>query len=569
VSTFHTRGTGRDPGKPIRLVAFYLPQFHPIPENDAWWGKGFTEWTNLTRARPLFVGHQQPRRPADLGYYDLRVPAVREQQAALAQGYGIHGFCYYYYWFGGRRLLSRPLDEMLASGRPDFPFCLCWANENWTRRWDGAEHEVLIRQDHSPESDLRFILDALPILRDPRYIHYDGKPVLLVYRAGILEDAKRTTDTWRETCRAHGVPEIHLVAAQTFGLVDPTPLGFDAAVEFPPHGIAGHRLDHEVVGLDPAFEGKIHDYRDAVDFSLHRPPQPYRMHRGVMVSWDNTPRRRLQAHVWHHGTPETYGQWLRGVIESAAHDPSDPEPLIFVNAWNEWAEGAHLEPDETWGHAYLLATRRALLSASSGPPPVRLRDADLEERTPDELRDALRRAQRELDAYRRANAALRDELEIVDVASGPSVTEFSPTRPEWLPPGELPVAGQFHLDEFGPCDEAGRLVTARGRRLRLRGWAVTEGIDPASKDGGSCLVLHRIDSEQLLFAPLQRRLPRPDVVQALAASGVDVTLDCGFAASVWYEGVAPGRYRLGMVQGDAGRLAVAMADAEIAIPGEE
>lgn len=569
MSNLHTGGSSRDTGKPVRLVAFYLPQFHPIPENDAWWGKGFTEWTNVARARPLFVGHQQPRRPSDLGYYDLRVPEVREQQAALARGYGIHGFCYYYYWFGGRRLLSRPLDEMLSTGRPDFPFCLCWANENWTRRWDGAEHEVLIRQDHSPESDVRFILDALPILRDPRYIHYDGKPVLLVYRAGILQDAKRTTDTWRETCRAHGVPEIHLVAAQTFGLIDPTPLGFDAAVEFPPHGIAGHRLDHEVVGLDPAFEGKIHDYRDAVDCSLHRPPQPYRMHRGVMVSWDNTPRRRLQAHVWQHGTPEAYGQWLRGVIESSGCDPSDPEPLVFVNAWNEWAEGAHLEPDEVWGHAYLLATRRALLSASSGPPPVRLRDADLEDLTPEELRDALRRAQRELDAYRRANAALRDELEIVDVTDAPIVTEFSPPRPAWLPPGEFPVAGQLHLDEFGPCDERGCLVTARGRRLRLRGWAVTEGIDPTSKDGGSCLVLHGIETEQMLFAPLKRRLARPDVVQALASSGVDATLDCGFAVSVWYEGVTPGRYRLGMVQVEAGRVAVAMADSEIVIPGEE
>lgn len=565
----HTRGTSRESGNPVRLIAFYLPQFHPIPENDAWWGRGFTEWTNVARARPLFRGHQQPRRPSDLGYYDLRVPEVREQQAALARGYGIHGFCYYYYWFGGRRLLSRPLDEMLASGRPDFPFCLCWANENWTRRWDGAEHEVLIRQDHSPESDVRFILDALPILQDRRYIHYDGKPVLLVYRAGILEDPLRTTGTWRETCRVHGIPEVHLVAAQTFGMVDPTPLGFDAAVEFPPHGIAGHRLDHEVVDLDPGFEGKIHDYRDAVDYSLHRPPTPYRLHRGVMVSWDNTPRRRLQAHVWHHGTPEAYGHWLRGVIESSGHDPTDPEPLVFVNAWNEWAEGAHLEPDEIWGHAYLLATRRALLSATPGPPVVPRRAADLDDLSPDELRAALQRARRELEAYRRANAALRDELEIADIIEQPMVTAFLPERPSWLPPGEIPVAGQLHLDDFGPCDERGRLMVARGRRLHLRGWAVTEGIDPAGKDAGSCLLLHGIETDVLLFAPLPRRIARPDVVAALASEGVEAPLESGFAGSVWYEGASPGIYRLGLIQAEAGRVAVAISPREIAIPDEE
>lgn len=569
MSKLHTGGTATEAAKPVRLVAFYLPQFHPIPENDAWWGKGFTEWTNVARARPLFRGHQQPRRPSDLGYYDLRVPEVREQQAALARSYGVFGFCYYYYWFGGRRLLSRPLDEMLSSGRPDFPFCLCWANENWTRRWDGDEHDVLIRQDHSPESDVRFILDAIPILQDPRYIHYDGKPVLLVYRAGILQDPRRTTDTWRETCRAHGIPELHLVAAQTFGLVDPTPLGFDAAVEFPPHGIAGHRLDQEVIGLDPDFEGKIHDYRDAVDYSLERPAQPYRLHRGVMVSWDNTPRRRLQAHVWHHGTPDAYEHWLRGVIESSGRDATDPEPLVFVNAWNEWAEGAHLEPDEVWGHAYLLATRRAVLSAAPGPAPARMRDADLESLSSAELRDALRRAQRELEAYRRANAALREELEIADVTARPIVAEFSPERPAWLPPGDFPVVGQLHLDEFWPCDERGVLVAERGRRFRLRGWAVSEGIDPAGKDAGSCLLLQGGEPEQMLFAPLQARIARPDVVETFASAGAEVPLESGFAASVWYEGAAPGRYRLGLIQAEAGRVAVAMSPREIVVPGEE
>jgi hypothetical protein len=554
--------------RPVRLIAFYLPQFHPIPENDAWWGKGFTEWSNVTRAFPLFAGHRQPRRPTDLGYYDLRLAEVREEQAALARGYGIYGFCYYYYWFGGRRLLARPLDEMLASGRPDFPFCVCWANENWTRRWDGAEDEILVRQDHSPESDLRFILDVIPMFRDPRYIHYDGKPMLLVYRAGIMEDPRRTTDTWRTTCAAHGIPDIHLVAAQTFGLVDPTPLGFDAAVEFPPHGIEGHRLDHRVSDLHPEFQGKIHDYQDAVDFSLARPAPPYRLHRCVMASWDNTPRRLLRAHVWHEATPAEYERWLRGVVEAASVDPNDPEPVVFINAWNEWAEGAHLEPDEAWGHAYLIATRRALLAGSPGPRPGGRRDP-LEGLSADELRERVERLEREVEGHRRANAALRAELEIAEFMERPRTTAFAPSPPTWLPQGAPPSSGQIHLDELGPCDARGRLVIRRGRRLRVSGWAVGEGIDPAGKDAGSCLVLLAADGTRAYFAPLRNRVHRPDVVEAFARTGQEVPLENGFEASVWYEGVEPGTYRLGVAQAEGGRAMLALAERLLEISSGE
>ena len=201
----------------VKLIAFYLPQYHPIPENDEAWGKGFTEWTNVTRARPLFDGHYQPHSPADLGFYDLRVAETREEQARLARSYGIYGFCYYYYWFDRRRLLSRPLDEMLQSGKPDFPFCICWANEPWSRRWDGSDHDVIASQDYNQGYADRFIDDVIPILRDPRYIRVDGRPLLILYRLDHLPDPAAAAAAWREACRREGVGEICLAAMGTYG----------------------------------------------------------------------------------------------------------------------------------------------------------------------------------------------------------------------------------------------------------------------------------------------------------------------------------------------------------------
>lgn len=342
-----------------KLIAFYLPQFHPIPENDEWWGRGFTEWRNVVRGTPAYDGHHQPHLPADLGFYDLRVPEVRDRQADLARQYGVHGFCYYYYWFGGRRLLERPLLEVVQSGRPDFPFCICWANENWTRRWDGRDSEVLIGQHHSSAEDEAFILDLIPILSDPRYIRVDGKPLILVYRLALFPDPAQTARTWRRVAAEHGIAGLQLCAVHTSWFGDPRIYGFDAAAEFPPHTVAElPDVRSRLQGVHPGFQGRVVDYQLAMDHYLARPPVDYPLYRTVMARWDNSARRGENALIFHNATPALYRLWLGQLIRQARHTPG--REFVFINAWNEWAEGAHLEPDVLAGHSYLEVTRQAL-----------------------------------------------------------------------------------------------------------------------------------------------------------------------------------------------------------------
>jgi lipopolysaccharide biosynthesis protein len=353
----------------VRAIAFYLSQFHPIPENDDWWGPGFTEWSNVTRAQPNFDGHYEPHLPTDLGFYDLRVPETREQQAALARAHGIHGFCYYYYWFAGKRLLERPIEEMRASGSPDFPYCFCWANENWTRRWDGADREILIAQNPSPADDEQLIRGLLTHFRDPRYIRVGGRPLFMVYRVGVLPDVRASAAIWRDICRREGIGELYLCAAKTYDTGDPAQYGFDAVVEFPPHGVRTVPVNPQVDLVNPDFKGQIVDYRRFVLDSLVRPDLPYRVHRTVMPGWDNTARRPNLALTFINATPEIYELWLREIVARAVEQQPSDERLVFINAWNEWAEGAHLEPDRRYGRQFLLATRRAVTEASVAGKP--------------------------------------------------------------------------------------------------------------------------------------------------------------------------------------------------------
>ncbi len=347
----------------VRVVAFYLPQFHPFLENDFWWGKGFTEWTNVAKALPNFAGHEQPHLPTELGFYDLRVPEVMADQARLARDHGLFGFCFFYYWFHGKRLLDMPLERLLQTGEPDIPFCVCWANENWSRRWDGGDGDVIIGQEHSDADDEAVIRDLIRYLRHPNYIRVHGSPMLLVYRVELFPDIRRTAAIWRETCRREGLGEIYLVRVESFdNALDaepPSTHGFDAAVEYPPH----HRevpVTTPLTLLNPRFTGIVHDYEQVALQSVAYKEARYTHFRCVTPRWDNTPRRQDESTIYARSTPGAYQAWLEEMLRYTREQNVGDERLVFVNAWNEWAEGAHLEPDRRYGRGYLEATRNAL-----------------------------------------------------------------------------------------------------------------------------------------------------------------------------------------------------------------
>ena len=351
---------------PVKLVAFYLPQFHSIPENDAWWGKGFTEWTNVKPATPMFGAHYQPHIPGELGYYDLNDSAVFRKQIDLARIYGVHGFCFYFYWFAGKTLLEMPLINFLSDSSLDFPFCLCWANESWSRTWAGLEQDVLVAQRHSPSDDLAFIRHVSQYMTDSRYIRIDGKPLLLVYRPSLLPSALETSRRWRTWCTENGIGEIYLAYTQSFDLGDPKIFGFDAAVEFPPNNCNPPDITNSIDQPDASFVGKVYDWRYFVSRSFSYKNPGHMLFRGVCPSWDNSARRGNSSTIFKNSSPRGYQQWLTNAISDTQARIGNPdERLVFVNAWNEWAEGAHLEPDERYGYAYLEATRKALLSESN------------------------------------------------------------------------------------------------------------------------------------------------------------------------------------------------------------
>ena len=383
--------------KNLRAIAIHLPQFHPIAENNDWWGKGFTEWSNVTKAKPLFKGHYQPQLPADFGFYDLRLEESRLAQEALAKKYGIYGFCYYHYWFNGKRLLNDPIDRKLKNPKEDLPFMLCWANENWSRKWDGNDQEILIEQRYSEEDGrehIRFLCKHM--FTDARYIKVEGKPFISIYRPSLFPNIKKTIKTWREEAEKSGIGKLYIVFTNSFQ--DEHSLeefDADACVEFAPHFTAPKRVYHskftklfnwmrtkkdnafDKIGvsflndinikvssiLRPLYEGpyeknSVYSYSDMVDMHSLRKFKR-KTYPSLFPSWDNSPRKKNgNAYIFKNSTPNLYGKWLTSIINR--FEPfGKEENFIFINAWNEWAEGNHLEPCQKWGLAYLEETKKA------------------------------------------------------------------------------------------------------------------------------------------------------------------------------------------------------------------
>jgi len=338
-----------------KLIAFYLPQYHRIPENSQWWGPGFTEWTNVAGAKPNFSGHYQPRIPRELGFYDLTHPDTMNEQVELAKLYGITGFCFYHYWFSGQRILEKPVKHFLESDL-DIEFCLCWANENWTRAWDGDTKDVLLEQKYADGDAEEFIDSLIPNFRDERYIRIDGKPIVVVYRAKDIPKPKRWFKIWRDRVRKQGFQGLHIAVVDFYDIVTPGEVGADSIIEFPPHKFNDKPTRQEDIPkiTNPEFSGGIVDYSLVIEKSAKRSVPPFKLFRGIMPSWDNTARRQNSPTIVINAQPDLFGAWLRYLRSYTRKQVQDTScSLIFINAWNEWGEGCYLEPDCRFGLSYL------------------------------------------------------------------------------------------------------------------------------------------------------------------------------------------------------------------------
>lgn len=365
-----------DNNKP-RLIAFYLPQYHPIPENDKWWGKGFTEWTNVTKAKPLFPGHVQPKLPSDLGFYDLRVPEIRNAQAELAQKHGVYGFCYWHYWFGnGRKLLDQPLNDMLKSGKPDFPFCLAWANENWTGIWHGSPDKTLVGQTYPGKSDyLNFFHSILPALSDYRYIRIDDKPLFIIYKPLNHPDLKYFIDIFQNEAIKAGFCGLHIAGFSDSTPYVPSNHNLDSLIFsnfsnllLSSKNIASpeyyRRKFNQFFHLLNKHPIKVFSYKSAIKRWMEYEDLPFKYYPVIFPNWDNSPRSGNKSIIVTNSTPDLFKQHLTDALKKI-EGRSDSDKIIFIKSWNEWAEGNYMEPDALWGTKYLEKIRETIFSKNN------------------------------------------------------------------------------------------------------------------------------------------------------------------------------------------------------------
>lgn len=353
-----------------KLVAFYLPQFHSFPENDRWFGKGFSEWSNSSKALPQYIGHYQPHLPIDLGFYNLETTEIMKRQIELAKMYGIYGFSFYYYWFSGHKVMEKPIEMFLADKSLDMPFFMFWANEPWTKLWgDGGQNEILFEHEINDGDDVKFMNDILPYMKDERYIKIDNKPLLVIYNPERYELKKLTNFIVgiRQIAQENGFSDLYIMMPRKAQIpkekmqstLDKYKL--DAIIEFLPHNISYQEYKPKFEKIaNKKFLGEIYDVEDYVKNKKYIYKTDCKVFKGLYPNWDNTARKCYTGSWIFQSTPKLYKAWLKDIINWTKENNSKAEQFIFINAWNEWAEGAHLEPDQKYGYAYLQATKEAL-----------------------------------------------------------------------------------------------------------------------------------------------------------------------------------------------------------------
>lgn len=543
----------------VKLVAFYLPQFHPLVENNEWWGEGFTEWTNVTTAKPSFLNHYQPRIPADLGYYDLRLDEVHKQQVKIAKQYGVSGFCYHYYWFSGTTLMTLPIDRHMEQDY-DLDFCLCWANENWSRRWDGSEADILMAQQHSELDDVSFIYSVLPYFKHSRYIKINGAPLLIIYRLSLLSNPPHVIEQWRKIARDAGFPDLHVTMAETFGLEDPYEYGANSTCQFPPHGVVAQEKTSEVDDLAVDFSGKVYDYQEVVAGELKRPDPGHIRFRTVMPSWDNTSRKGRAGHVFHNASPDMFEAWLSCVMAKTRRENPEGYRYVFINAWNEWAEGAYLEPDRRHGHAYLHAVRNAhsmqsaLLGEALLPGP------------PLDIEDFKSQVLRVVTSLSNANAQMLKLLKEYTHPSEPP-SAFIKLMGGMIERFLQPPDARLQIDRINGRPMHNIPVTLlRQQYVKIIGWLRVSGISQTSqKPMYIQLTPVQGSSENSSFlASVYDRSLRPDV--GAACDDEDPNQWYGFTLHGDISGVEPGSYRVSALVPALNALqAVYVVDSEIVL----